>query len=203
MRLVRTLLVACLFAAPALTAAALPAQAKAPDFARLDKLMSRAVADSVFPGASLAVIYKGRTVYHRAVGNLTYNLKAPLARTTTIYDAASLTKPIVTTSIAMQLVERDSLDLHHRVSRYLPRFAVNGKKKITIEQLMRHNSGLRGHDFYAETCRTPDEVFSAIEQDSLLYKPGKNTRYSDLGFILLGRIIEQVTGQSLFSFFGR
>lgn len=197
MRLIRTLLVACLFAAISLTAAALPTQAKAPDFTRLDKLMSRAVADSVFPGASLAVIYKDKTVYHKAVGNLTYNLKAPIARTTTIYDAASLTKPIVTTSIVMQLVERDSIDLNAPVARYLPNFACNGKDKITIEQLMRHNSGLRGHDFYAKTCRTPNEVFRAIEQDSLVYKPGTATKYSDLGFILLGRIIEQVTGQSL------
>lgn len=192
MRLLRILLFACLLAVVSLTAAA----AK-PNFRKLDAVMQEAVNDGVFPGASLAVIYKGQTVYHQAFGSLTYNLKDPVADTTTIYDAASLTKPIVTTSIIMQLVERDSLDLNAPVAKYLPNFACNGKEKITIEQLMRHNSGLRAHTFFAETCRTPNEVFQAIEQDSLAYKPGTETKYSDLGFILLGRIIEKVTGQSL------
>ncbi|HHE31745.1 MAG TPA: class A beta-lactamase-related serine hydrolase [Chlorobaculum parvum] len=192
MRQLRILLFACLLAVVSLTTAA----AK-PNFRRLDAAMQEAVNDGVFPGASLAVIYKSKTVYHQAFGNLTYNLKDPAAETTTIYDAASLTKPIVTTSIIMQLVERDSLDLHAPVAKYLPNFACNGKKAITIEQLMRHNSGLRAHTFFAETCHTPGEVFQAIEQDTLAYKPKAKTKYSDLGFILLGRIIEKVTGQSL------
>lgn len=197
MRLFRTLFTACLLLAVSLTATAIPARAGTPDFRKLDDVMSGAVCDGVFPGASLAVIYKGKTVYHKAFGNLTYNLKDPVADTTTIYDAASLTKAVVTTSIIMQLVERDSLDLHAPVAKYLPGFACNGKEQITIEQLMRHTSGLRPHVFYARTCRTPDEVYRAIEQDSLICKPGSETKYSDLNFILLGRIIEKVTDQSL------
>ncbi|MBN1929572.1 MAG: beta-lactamase family protein [Chlorobiaceae bacterium] len=193
----RILLAAFACVAVLLTATAVPAAAKSPDFRRLDALMQEALDDQVFPGASLAVIHKGKTVYHQAFGGLTYNLKDPVAETTTIYDAASLTKAIVTTSILMQLVERDSLDLRAPVASYLPGFAINGKEKITIEQLMRHTSGLRAHTFYAETCRTPDEVFRAIEQDTLTCKPGTDTQYSDLGFILLGRIIEKVTGKDI------
>jgi serine-type D-Ala-D-Ala carboxypeptidase len=196
MRLFRKLAaLAC--AAILLMAAALPASAGATNFGRLDALMQGAVRDSVFPGASLVVIYRGKTVFHKAFGHLTYDPHSAPADTTTIYDAASLTKAVVTTSIAMQLVERDSLDLRAPVARYLPGFACNGKERITIEQLMRHTSGLRAHSFYAKTCRTPGEVFRAIEQDSLTYKPGSDTKYSDLNFILLGRIVEQVTGQSL------
>jgi CubicO group peptidase (beta-lactamase class C family) len=181
----------------AVMTAALTAEARTPDFAKLDAVMKRAVADSVFPGASLAVLYRGKTLYHKAFGRLTYDPASAPADTTTIYDAASLTKAVVTTSIAMQLVERDSLDLQTSVARYLPGFAASGKGRVTIEQLMRHTSGLRAHTFYAKTCRTPGEVFRAIEQDSLIYRTGSDTKYSDLNFILLGRIIEQVTGQNL------
>jgi CubicO group peptidase (beta-lactamase class C family) len=197
MRLFRRFAAACACAAILLMATALPANAGTPDFRRLDAVMKGAVRDSVFPGASLAVIYRGKTVYQKAFGRLTYDPQSAPTDTTTIYDAASLTKAVVTTSIAMQLVERDSLDLRAPVARYLPGFAASGKARITIEQLMRHTSGLRAHSFYAKTCRTPGEVFRAIEQDSLIYKPGTDTKYSDLNFILLGRIVKQVTGQTL------
>jgi CubicO group peptidase (beta-lactamase class C family) len=97
----------------------------------------------------------------------------------------------------MQLVERDSLDLATPVSRFRPGFATNGKAKITLEQLMRHTSGLRAHTYFAKTCTNRDETLQAIDRDSLVYAPGAKTGYSDLNFILLGSIVEQVTGQSL------
>ena len=176
---------------------ALTAEAKTPDFSALDSLMKRSVAEGVFPGASLAVMLHGRTVYHKAFGKLTYDAASAPADTTTIYDAASLTKAVVTTSIAMQLVERDSLHLATPVSRYRPGFAANGKERITIEQLMRHVSGLRAHAYFAETCANRDETLQAIDRDTLVSAPGAKTEYSDLNFILLGSIIEQVTGKSL------
>jgi CubicO group peptidase (beta-lactamase class C family) len=181
----------------ALMLAALTVEARTPDFAALDSLMKRTVTDSVFPGASLAVIYRGKTIYHKAFGRLTYDTKSAPADTTTIYDAASLTKAVVTTSIAMQLVERDSLDLRAPVSRYRPGFACNSKGKITIEQLMRHTSGLRAHVYFAETCATRDEALQAIDRDSLVSTPGAKTEYSDLNFMLIGSIVEQITGKSL------
>jgi len=195
--MIRSIVIACALAAIALMAADLPANAGKSDFRRLDDLMQEALNDKVFPGASLAVIHKGKTVYHQAFGQLTYNLKDPVADTTTIYDAASLTKAIVTTSIIMQLVERDSLDLSTPVSLFRPGFAVNGKEKITLEQLMRHTSGLRAHTYFAQTCTTRDETLQAIDRDSLVCTPGMKTGYSDLNFILLGTIIEQITSQNL------
>jgi len=167
------------------------------DFRPLEAVMEKAVSDTVFPGASLAVLYKGNVVFHKAFGRMTYDPGSSPADTTTIYDLASLTKAVVTTSIAMQLVERDSLSLQAPVSTYLPAFARNGKETVTIEQLMRHTSGLRAHSFYAKSCRTPKELFSAIEADTLLSRPGTTTLYSDLNFMLLGRIIETITGQTL------
>jgi CubicO group peptidase (beta-lactamase class C family) len=181
----------------ALMMSALTAEAKTPDFAALDNLMKRAVADSVFPGASLAVLWRGKTIYHKAFGHLTYDPHSAPADTMTIFDAASLTKAVVTTSIAMQLVERDSLDLVTPVSRFRPGFAANGKATVTIEQLMRHTSGLRAHTYFAQTCANRDEALQAIDRDTLVSAPGAKTEYSDLNFILLGSIVEQITGQSL------
>lgn len=178
-----------------------PAAATATDFASLEKLMARAVADSVFPGASLAVVHKRTIVYHRAFGRLTYDRNSAPADTSTIYDAASLTKAVVTTSIAMQLAERDSLDLRAPVSSYRPGFAANGKGQVTVEQLMRHVSGLRAHRYFAETCSGKEEALREIERETLACAPGTNTLYSDLNFMLLGAIEESVTGRSLASNF--
>ena len=174
---------------------ALPAMAY--DFRPLETTMNKAVTDSVFPGASLAVLYKGRVVFHKAFGRMTYNPQSTPADTATIYDLASLTKAIVTTSIAMQLVERDSLSLQAPVSHYLPAFSGKGKGNITIEHLLRHTSGLRAHTLFSTTCSTPDQLFSTIAADTLLSRPGTKTLYSDLGFMLLGRIIETITKKTL------
>ncbi len=175
----------------------LPAKLLAHDFRSLEAAMEKAVSDTVFPGASLAVLYKGDIIFHKAFGRMTYSPQSPAAETTTLYDLASLTKAVATTSIAMQLVERDSLSLQAAVSSYLPGFAKNGKENVTIEQLMRHTSGLRAHTFYAKSCTTPAELFQAIEADTLLTAPGTATLYSDLNFMLLGKIIENITGHSL------
>ena len=174
-----------------------PARVSAFDFGPLDSVVNNAVSDSVFPGASLAILYKGKVVFHKAFGKLTYDPTSSPADTTTIYDLASLTKAVVTTSIVMQLVERDSLDLHAPVSRYLHAFTGKGKDTITIEHLLRHTSGLRAHTLFSKTCSTPQQLFSTIASDTVLTKPGTTTLYSDLGFMLLGRIIETVTGRTL------
>lgn len=196
MQALRTIL--SIIVSVALMTTTLTAQTRrTPDFTALDSLMKRAVADSVFPGASIAVLHHGKTIYHKAFGRLTYAPNSAPADTGTIYDAASLTKAVVTTSIVMQLVERDSLDLRTPVSRYRPGFAAKGKGEVTIEQLLRHNSGLRPHSYFAETCATREETLQAIDCDSLTCKPGTRSQYSDLNFILLGSIIEQITGRNL------
>ena len=182
---------------------ALPSKSMAYDFKPLETVVQKAVSDTVFPGASLAVLYKGKVVFHKAFGRMTYDKTSSPADTATIYDLASLTKALVTTSIAMQLVERDSLSIQAPVSSYLPDFAKNGKEKVSIEQLMRHTSGLRAHTFFAKTCTSPEELFRAIDADTLLSSPGTTTLYSDLNFMLLGRIIENITGQTLAANFHR
>ena len=179
----------------------LPAELKAYDFKPLEAAVEQAISDTVFPGATLAVLYKGKVVFHRAFGRMTYSPKSASVDTTTLYDLASLTKAVVTTSIVMQLVERDSLSLQAPVATYFPDFAKNGKGKVTIEQLLNHTSGLRAHTYFSKYCTTPEQLFNAIAADSLLSAPGTTTLYSDLGFMLLGKIVETITGKSLASNF--
>ena len=189
---------------PVLLAAALffalfhaTAAAAADRFREVETLVKQSIADSVFPGASIAVLYKDDVVFHKAFGTLTYDRHSPPAQTSTIYDLASLTKPVVTTSIIMQLSERDSLDIDAPVSHYIPEFSRNGKGNITIRNLLLHNSGLIAHRFFIKTCRTADEVMQSICNESLVYPTGTRTTYSDLGFIILGAVIERVTGKTL------
>lgn len=174
-----------------------PAVERPLDFAPVRELAASAVADSTFPAASIAVIYRGEILFHEAFGNLTYAPHAPRATTSTIFDLASLTKPIVTTAILQQLTERDSLDLNQRVANYIPSFGQNGKEHITIENLLLHNSGLRGHEYYIETCASPEEVIDTICRDTLVAPRGKETIYSDPGFMILGKVLETITGKSL------
>ena len=199
MQLLRFVIALCMIGA-ALTVSR-PTELKAYDFKPLEAVVEQAIGDTVFPGASLAVLYKGTVVFHRAFGRMTYSSKSAAVDTTTIYDLASLTKAVVTTSIVMQLVERDSLSLRAPVSTFLPDFAQNGKGTVTIEQLLRHTSGLRAHTLFSKSCTTPEQLFKAIAADSLLSAPGKTTLYSDLGFMILGKIVETITGKSLASNF--
>lgn len=167
------------------------------DFKPLDALMKQGVADSVFPGATIAVRYHDKILYHKGFGRLTYDKQSEPVDTTILYDLASLTKAVATTSIIMQLVDHDSLSIHDPVAKYLPAFAAHGKEKVTIEHLLRHTSGLRAHTLFSKTCSTPDAVYATITADSLLFAPGSATLYSDLGFITLGRIIATITGKGL------
>lgn len=193
--MLRLVIASCLFLSGFITL--FPVKAEAFDFTPLDAVVEKAIEDGVFPGASLAVLYKGRIVFHKAFGRQTYERRSTPVDTTTMYDVASLTKAVATTSIAMQLWERDSLNIDLPVARYMPAFGKNGKSEVTIRQLMLHTSGLRAHTFFYKTCRTPDEVLGAICSDTLLSAPGRTMTYSDLGFIVLGRIIETITGNSL------
>ena len=166
-------------------------------FSPLDALVEQSIADRVFPSASIVVIYRNDVVFHKAFGRQTYDKRSLRVDTSTIYDLASLTKPVVTTAVIMQLSERDSLDLDASVSRYLPEFARNGKEHVTIKNLLLHNSGLVAHRFFIKTCNTPEEVMQAIYNEQLVSPPGTKTTYSDLGFITLGKLIERVTGKTL------
>ncbi|MGH9747565.1 MAG: glycoside hydrolase family 3 N-terminal domain-containing protein [Candidatus Acidiferrales bacterium] len=167
-------------------------------------LLDRAVADDAFPGGVLAVGLKDQLVTH-PFGKFTRDAKSPLVNADTIYDVASLTKPIVTTTCVMILVQHKRLDLDAPISRLLPEWKSAAKSdpdpawrsRVTVRMLLLHNSGLPAHrDFYKD-AKGHDAILARVLAEPLVHEPGKQIEYSDLGFILLGEVVERLTGESL------
>ena len=166
-------------------------------------VIERAVADKAFPGATLAVGYRGKVALH-SFGNLSYDAKSPATSGRTIYDLASLTKVVATTTLVAKLAENDfpvPLDLDARVERYLPEWR-NGpqpqwRHQVTVRHLLTHTSGLPAFKEYWRTSKSKQDTLSKIFAEPLEYEPGTKEIYSDLGIILMAEIIQRLTGRSL------
>lgn len=170
-------------------------------------LLDRAVKDGAFPGGVLAVGWKGELAIH-PFGKLTREAKAARVTADTIYDVASLTKVIVTTTAVMMLAEAKQIDLNAAVARYLPEFSCAAKfdpdaswrERITIRMLLLQTAGLAAHrDFYKQ-AKGKRSVVAHVMAEPLVHEPGNEIEYSDLSFILLGAIVEALTGESLRAF---
>ena len=165
-----------------------------------DALIERAVAARAFPGAVLAVGKDGALVHLRAFGRLEYGGDAAMVRPDTLYDLASLTKIVVTTTAAMILVDEKRLDLDQPVSAFIPAFKGGAKDKVTVEQLLTHSSGLDWWaPLYKDTVGHAAYLEKILAMD-LVYPPGSKSLYSDLGLVLLGEVLERVAGESLDGF---
>jgi len=166
-------------------------------------VVEKAVADKAFPGATIAVGYRGQVSYH-AFGKLSYDADATRTKIDTMYDLASLTKVVVTTTLVEKLVEGDfasALDLDAPIERYLPEWA-NGpqpewRRRVTVRNLMTHTSGLPPFKEYWRTSNGKADTLQDIFAEPLEYQPGTKVVYSDLGIILMAEIIQRLTGQPL------
>lgn len=163
---------------------------------QIDQVMNDAIFDSTFPGGVVAVVKDGVIAYRKAFGYHTYD-KLEKVRETDIYDLASLTKILATTTSVMKLVDEGQLKLSDPVSKYVKEFNTEQKQGITIRNLLLHNSGLPPFRVYVDSLKTEEEIIQAIKNEPLVNEPGEKYVYSDLGFILLGEIVEQITGSSL------
>lgn len=185
-------------------------------FASVDALLEKAVEDEVFPGCVFLVGRDGEALYNKAFGfkNATYNknVSQKPMNIETVFDIASLTSVIASTTLLMKLWEVNKVSLQDRVSRYLQSFGVFGKSPITIAQLLSHSSGLAAWAPYFEelvaahggarigilTSKGAREyIYTSICRSQLKYPPGTKQIYSDIGFIMLGALIEVLTGLSL------
>ena len=170
-------------------------------------LLERAVADGAFPGGVLAVGLDNKLVVH-PFGKFTRDAKAAPVRADTIYDLASLTKPIVTTTCVMILVQQKRLDLNAPLSRLLPEWSTAAQNdpnpawraRVTPRMLLLHDSGLPAHRDFYKNAKGHDGVLALVMAEPLVHEPGKQIEYSDLGFILLGEIVQRLTGESLAEF---
>jgi beta-N-acetylhexosaminidase len=163
-------------------------------------VLDRAVADHAFPGGVIAVGYQGKLLVH-AFGRQTYDAASPEVTPDTIYDAASLTKAVVTTSLVAMQVEVRRIALDAPVARYIPEWG-NGPNQqwrltVTIRHLLTHTSGLPAHKDYFLSIHSDREAITNICTEPLEYSPGSKSVYSDLGFILLGEILHRITGKPL------
>ncbi len=171
--------------------------------AEADSILTAAVGTST-AGAVLVVGRNGAIVAERAYGHarLTDSSGAPLARpqpmrTRTVFDLASVTKVLATTMGVMLLVDRGTVELDAPVYRYLREFRGPHLDSITVRHLLTHSSGLVQWQPLYYHAATPRETYDVIRSMPLGTGVGAERRYSDLGFMLLGYLIEQVTGQSL------
>ncbi|HUG38918.1 MAG TPA: glycoside hydrolase family 3 N-terminal domain-containing protein [Longimicrobiales bacterium] len=168
----------------------------------LDRAIAAAIAAGVTPGAALAVGTGAGLVRLRGYGALDWDGDAGPVTDSTLYDVASLTKVVATTTALMVLAERGRIDLDAPLSRHLPEWPAGGwRDGVTIRRLLLHRAGLppfvRFWHPSAGALRGPDAVVAAIAALPSAYDPGSRTVYSDLGFILLGATVEAVSGRGL------
>ena len=159
-------------------------------------VLDRAIADSAFPGAFVAVGNASGILVEYGVGQLDVaDSTRPTAAT--VWDLASLTKVIGTTSAMLQLVGSHRVALDSPAVQYLPEWKATGTSRITVRQLMTHSAGLPAWRPFYKEATTADEAFLQLFATSPDTVPGKRFLYSDLGFMLLGKLVERVSGQPL------
>ncbi len=163
----------------------------------VDAVMQQAVRDTAFPGAVLLAAKDGVIFYEKAFGGFTYDTYPDYVRTRTVYDLASVTKVIATTSAVMRLVDDGKIALSDKVTKYIPEFGANGKQDLTVYNLMVHNGGLPAWRKFYEFCDTPECVLDSIWATPLEYTTGEKTVYSDLGLISMGVLVRRVSGKPL------
>jgi len=166
-------------------------------FAALDMVMEAAVAQHKIPGGVLLVGHNGQIVYRKAFGLRSEEPTREAMTVDTIFDLASLTKCIATTTAMMQLMEEGRVRLNDPVSAYLPDFAQNGKNQITVRELMTHYSGLPPDLDLKEPWQGREVAYKMAMEVKPEFPPGTRFVYSDINFEVLAFLVEKVTGMPL------
>ncbi|MEO5819292.1 MAG: serine hydrolase, partial [Vicinamibacteraceae bacterium] len=156
-----------------------------------------AIAAKQLPGAVVLVGHGDRVLVREAIGARATLPSAEPMTADTLFDAASLTKVVATTTSVMQLVEDGRLRLNDPVSRYVPGFERYGKRDITVRHLLTHSSGLRPDIDLADPWSGADHALALIVEEVPVARPDERVIYSDINFELLGRIVERVSGLPL------
>ncbi len=152
------------------------------------------------PGAVILIGTRDRVVYRRAFGHRMHKPKRVPMTVDTIFDLASLTKVVATTSSVMQLIDRGKLKLDDPIVKYWPQFGSNGKGTITTRNLLTHYSGLRADLDLSREWSGYDTAMNMIVAEKPLARPGTRYRYSDVNFEILGELVRRVTGSTLASY---
>jgi uncharacterized protein YbbC (DUF1343 family)/CubicO group peptidase (beta-lactamase class C family) len=179
---------------PVLASAATAKVSSAPNLAVLDSIVLDAIHDRETPGAVLLVGHNGQVVYRKAFGNRALEPRREPMTVDTVFDIASLTKVVATTTAVMQLVQKGEVRVNDPVAKYIPEFAENGKGDITVRNLLTHFSGLREDVDLDPPWQGRDAGFRLAFAEKPVHPPGSRFLYSDTNFITLGALVERVTG---------
>ncbi len=165
-------------------------------------ILREAINERALPAASLAVTHHGKLVALKAMGRFTYEPNASEVTPDSIFDLASVSKVVATTTAAMILYQRGQLDLGMPAAAILPAFAGTDslRQQVTVGMLLAHISGLPAYVRLYEKARTREELVTAACQTPLLNPPGERTEYSDIGFIVLGEALARIADEPLDSF---
>jgi CubicO group peptidase (beta-lactamase class C family) len=171
----------------------------AQSFTMVDDAVRAGIRDGLYPGAVVVVGRRDSIVYSRGYGHFTWN---PASRVpdadSTYWDLASITKVVATAASAMRLVDRGKLDLDAPVRRYLPRFSGGLKNQVTVRMLLDHTSGLKSYaPLYKKARGKRSRMVALLYAQPLVRAPGDSAEYSDFNAMLLGLVIESVTGKPL------
>ncbi|HEX4684174.1 MAG TPA: serine hydrolase [Gemmatimonadaceae bacterium] len=169
--------------------------------AKIDHVVERGISAGGYPGAAVVIGRRGAAVWQKGFGKLGWEkTSAAVTPDRTIYDLASLTKVVGTTSALMVLYDEGKIRLDDPVSRYVPEFSGGPKDQVTVRMLLEHRSGLpAGRDLW-RIAHTPDEARAAVIATPLVCEPGRCYEYSDLGADMLGFVVEAAAGERLDQF---
>jgi uncharacterized protein YbbC (DUF1343 family) len=166
----------------------------------IDRLVADALAQGKLPGCVVAVGRGNGIVYQKAFGARALVPDKEAMTLDTIFDLASLTKPVATATALMVLAEQGKVDLDERAARYVPEFRSHGKDAITLRQLLTHVSGLPAETPVADFERGRAAAMKHIMALSLKAPPGTKSAYSDVGFLVLEEVIRRMIGGALAAF---
>ncbi len=163
----------------------------------VDAVIEQAIQERQIPGAVLIIGHDGAVIYRKAYGSRALEPRREAMTLDTVFDLASLTKVVVTTTAVMQLVERGEVRLNDPVAKYLPEFAQNGKDEITVRQLLTHFSGLEPDLDLKTPWEGKETAYRMAFAETPQQAPGSGFVYSDINFIVLGALVERVSGEAL------
>jgi uncharacterized protein YbbC (DUF1343 family) len=174
-----------------------PAITRGADFSNIDAIMNAAIARGTIPGGVVLIGHNGKVVYRKAYGMRSLEPDKEAMTVDTIFDLASLTKCIATAPSVMKLVQEGKVRLNEPVAAYLPEFAKNGKRDITVRELLTHFSGLAEDLDLKTEWKGRDAAYQMVMDQKPVIPPGSRFLYSDINFETLGFLVEKVSGMSL------
>jgi CubicO group peptidase (beta-lactamase class C family) len=165
--------------------------------AKIDSVITSALNDGEAPGGAVAVARHGRLVHLKAYGTVAHTPGSANVTVETMYDMASLTKVVATTTLAMMLEDQGKLDLKRTVASYVPEFSSPDKANITVKMILTHTGGLEADVPHVRTYQNRQMILDSVNLRPLKYAPGNGMIYSDLDLIMVQTVIERITGRPL------